>query len=315
MKTSVIIATYNGSKFIEEQLDSILAQSVQPDEVVITDDGSRDNTKEIVQRYIDEHGLNGAWHFYANEKNKGYAKNFLDGAMLTTGDIVFFCDQDDIWTPNRIKKMSEVMAENSKINLLCSNLEPFYYEEDTCKWSEKDLEVMKTDNSLEKCELTPAYFHLQRSGCTMCIRKTFLEEIMPYWTANWPHDDFVWKMAVVSSSCAILHFISMKRRMHSNNATVIRVRTRQWRINQLHEYQMQYVHLNKYAQKCSALNKYLDIINKNIKSLKHRISLVEHHNFFVWPVLAIKYKDCYPRIKGLYLDGYLSVMKEYKGIK
>lgn len=315
MKTSVIIATYNGSKFIEEQFDSILAQSVQPDEVVITDDGSKDNTKEIVQKYIDEHGLNGAWHLYANEKNKGYAKNFLDGAMLTTGDIVFFCDQDDIWTPDRIKKMSEVMAENSKINLLCSNLEPFYYEEDTCKWSKKDLEVMKTDNSLEKCELTPAYFHLQRSGCTMCIRKTFLEEIMPYWTANWPHDDFVWKMAVVSSSCAILHFISMKRRMHSNNATVIRVRTRQWRINQLHEYQMQYVHLNKYAQKCSASNKYLDIINKNIKSLKHRISLVEHHDFFVWPVLAIKYKDCYPRIKGLYLDGYLSVMKEYKGIK
>lgn len=315
MKTSVIIATYNGSKFIEEQFDSILAQSVQPDEVVITDDGSKDNTKEIVQKYIDEHGLNGAWHLYANEKNKGYAKNFLDGAMLTTGDIVFFCDQDDIWTPDHIKKMSEVMAENSKINLLCSNLEPFYYEEDTCKWSEKDLEVMKTDNSLEKCELTPAYFHLQRSGCTMCIRKTFLEEIMPYWTANWPHDDFVWKMAVVSSSCAILHFISMKRRMHSNNATVIRVRTRQWRINQLHEYQMQYVHLNKYAQKCSASNKYLDIINKNIKSLKHRISLVEHHDFFVWPVLAIKYKDCYPRIKGLYLDGYLSVMKEYKGIK
>ena len=97
MKTSVIIATYNGSKFIEEQFDSILAQSVQPDEVVITDDGSKDNTREVVQRYIDEHDLNKKWHLHVNEKNKGYARNFLDGAMLTTGDIVFFCDQDDIW--------------------------------------------------------------------------------------------------------------------------------------------------------------------------------------------------------------------------
>lgn len=314
MKTSVIIATYNGSKFIEEQFDSILAQSVQPDEVVITDDGSKDNTRQVVQRYIDEHDLNKKWHLHVNEKNKGYAKNFLDGAMLTTGDIVFFCDQDDIWTSNRVKKMSEVMEKNPKINLLCSNLEPFYYEEDTRKWSEKDLKAMKTDGSLEICDLTPEYFHLKRSGCTMCIRKTFLEEIMPYWTANWPHDDFVWKMAVVSSSCSILHFISMKRRMHSNNATVIRVRTREWRIKQLHEYQMQYAELKKYAEKYNVPDTYSKIIDKNIKSIKQRISLVEHHNLFAWPILAINFKDCYPRKKGLYLDGYLSIMKEYKGV-
>ena len=314
MKTSVIIATYNGSKFIEEQFDSILAQSVQPDEVVITDDGSKDNTREVVQRYIDEHGLSGRWHLHVNEKNKGYARNFLDGAMLTTGDIVFFCDQDDIWTSDRVKKMSEVMEKNPKINLLCSNLEPFYYEEDTRKWSEKDLKAMKTDGSLEMCDLTPEYFHLKRSGCTMCIRKTFLEEIMPYWTANWPHDDFVWKMAVVSSSCAILHFISMRRRMHSNNATVIRVRTRDWRIKQLHEYQMQYTELKKYGEKYNVSATYSKIIDKNIKSIKQRISLVEHHNLFAWPILAINFKDCYPRKKGLYLDGYLSIMKEYKGV-
>lgn len=314
MKTSVIIATYNGSKFIEEQFDSILAQSVQLDEVVITDDGSKDNTREVVQRYIDEHDLNKKWHLHVNEKNKGYARNFLDGAMLTTGDIVFFCDQDDIWISDRVKKMSEVMEKNPKINLLCSNLEPFYYEEDTRKWSEKDLKAMKTDGSLEICDLTPEYFHLKRSGCTMCIRKTFLEEIMPYWTANWPHDDFVWKMAVISSSCAILHFVSMRRRMHSNNATVIRVRTRDWRIKQLHEYQMQYTELKKYAQKYNVPDTYSKIIDKNIKSIKQRISLVEHHNLFAWPILSINFKDCYPRKKGLYLDGYLSIMKEYKGI-
>lgn len=314
MKTSVIIATYNGEKFIEEQFDSILAQSVQPDEVVIADDGSKDDTREIVQKYIDKHVLNEKWRLHVNEKNKGYAKNFLEGAMLTTGDIVFFCDQDDIWTSDRVRRMSEVMEKNPSINLLCSNLEPFYYEKDTRKWSEKDLKAMRTDGSLEICELTPEYFHLKRSGCTMCVRKTFLDEIMPYWTANWPHDDFIWKMAVVSSSCAILHFISMKRRMHSNNATVIRVRTRKWRIKQLHEYQMQCAELKNYAEKHNLPDTYSKIIEKNIKSIKQRISLVEHHNFFAWPILAIGYEDCYPRKKGLYLDGYLSIMKEYKGV-
>ena len=314
MKTSVIIATYNGAKFIGEQFDSILAQSVQPDEVIITDDGSIDSTREIVQRYIDEHDLNGAWRLYVNEKNKGYAKNFLDGAMLTTGDIVFFCDQDDIWTLNRIKKMSEVMTENPGINLLCSNLEPFYYEEDTYKWSEKDLEMMKTDNSLEKCELTPEYFHLQRSGCTMCIRKTFLKEIMPYWDGNWPHDDFVWKMAVVSSSCAILHFISMKRRMHANNAAVIRVRTRQWRINQLHEYELQYASLKKFAEKYKINDEKMEIIRRNINSVGKRINVVEKRYLWDWINLYLNYSNCFPRKKGLYLDLYLAVFKEYKGV-
>lgn len=80
MKTSVVIATYNGIKFIEEQLNSILAQSVQPDEVIIIDDGSKVNTEEVVKRYINEHRLNGRWHLHVNEKNKGYARNFLDGA-------------------------------------------------------------------------------------------------------------------------------------------------------------------------------------------------------------------------------------------
>ena len=70
--------------------------------------------------------------------------------MITTGDIVFFCDQDDIWTSDRVEKMSEVMEKNPKINLLCSNLEPFYYEEDTRKWNKEDLKAMKTNGSLWK---------------------------------------------------------------------------------------------------------------------------------------------------------------------
>ena len=233
--------------------------------------------------------------------------------MLTTGDIVFFCDQDDIWTSDRVRKMSKVMEINPRINLLCSNLEPFYYEKDTRKWSEKDLKAMKTDGSLEICELTPEYFHLKRSGCTMCIRKTFLNEIMPYWTANWPHDDFVWKMAVVSSSCAILHFISMKRRMHSNNATVIRVRTRQWRINQLHEYELQYESLKKFAESCKLNDEKMEIIQQNINSVGKRINVVEKRHLWNWINLYLGYNNCYPRKKGLYLDLYLAIFDKYKG--
>ena len=233
--------------------------------------------------------------------------------MLTTGDIILFCDQDDIWTENRLQKMTNIMEKKSEINLLCSNLEPFYYEKDTRKWSEKDLKAMKNDESLESCELTPEYFHLKRSGCTMCIRRSFLEKIMPYWTANWPHDDFVWKMAVVSSSCAILHIISLKRRMHSNNATVIRVRTRAWRIKQLHEYELQYDSLMKFAENYKLNEEKHSIINRNINSVRIRIKVVEKRYFWEWLILYFKYSDCYPRKKGMYLDLYMSIFNKYKG--
>lgn len=314
MKISVIIAAYNGENFIEEQFDSILAQSVQPDEVVITDDGSKDNTRELVKNYINNHSLKASWHLHVNEKNKGYAKNFLDGAMLTTGDIVFFCDQDDLWVADRIEKMAVIMETHSDINLLCSNLEPFYYESDTRKWSKNELKAMTNDGSLEMPMFDASNFHLKRSGCTMCVRKSFLKEIMPFWKERWAHDDFVWKMAAASDSCAVIQCCSLKRRMHSNNATVIRQRTREGRMHQLNDMNMQYESLKNYIRKTDGNKEKISIVEKNIDSIKIRRRVVGKRHIWEWLVLYFKYKDCYPRIKGLYLDLYLSIFEKYKGV-
>ncbi len=314
MKSSVVIATYNGEKFIEEQLDSILNQTIMVDEILISDDGSSDTTEKIIECYIKNNRLKNKMILQKNTENKGYAKNFLDTALKATGEIVFFCDQDDIWAKNRVEVMIEHMKKERGINLLCTNLEPFYYEKDTRKWDAKSLASMTNDGTLERCSLTPDNFHLKRSGCTMCIRKSFLEEIIPYWIPGWAHDDFVWKMAVISCSCAILQYNSMKRRMHSNNATVIRKRTREWRIKQLEEFKLEYKKLIDYAQICNLELDKIQIIEKNLKSVCIRKRIIEYHNVFLWPILYIKYKDCYPRIKGLYLDLYLGIFKEYKGV-
>lgn len=313
IKIGVAITTYNGAKFIEDQLDSILTQTVIPDEVIISDDGSTDDTVAIVKKYIECHGFNETWKLHINEKNKGYAKNFLDTALMIKGEIVFFCDQDDIWTEDRLEKMTSIMEQNQDINLLCTNLEPFYYEDDTRKWSKKDLADMTNDGSVEYRSMDSRYFHLKRSGCTMCLRRTFLNEVMPYWIPGWAHDDFVWKMAAVSDSCAVYQYTSLKRRMHSSNATVVRLRTRQWRINQLYNYGNQYQLLFKYAKHIDADHIKLRTIKKNIDSIEWRKKVVEKRHLFDWFVLYFKYKDCYPRIKGLYLDIYIAIMNQYKG--
>lgn len=277
MKTSVIIATYNGEKFIEEQLDSILIQSVQPDEVIITDDGSKDNTVEIVQHYIDNHGLKNSWHLYVNEQNKGYAKNFLDGVMLTTGDIVFLCDQDDIWIYDRVEKISNVMKNHPEFNLLCTNLEPFYCDDNTRKWDKKTLSEMKNDESMSLHSLVDRDYHVKRSGCTMCVRKEFVRKVYKYWIRGWAHDDFFWKMAACSNSGGLFQYTSMKRRMHANNASVLKTRSQKWRLEELELFERINYQLEKYMDN----NKYkvkniTNTIKKNKKAISLRIELIKN---------------------------------------
>ena len=124
MKTSVVMATYNGSEFIREQLDSIKNQTMHVDEVVICDDRSKDDTVEIVRSFIADNSLQG-WNIEVNEVNLGYGSNFNKALLKASGDYIFFSDQDDIWEPDKVETMVRIMEENSDIKLLCSEFEIF----------------------------------------------------------------------------------------------------------------------------------------------------------------------------------------------
>lgn len=96
-----------------------------PDEVLIYDDRSTDGTYEYVQEYIQTNKLD-KWNVVRNKENKGYSLNFSDAMKESHGDIVFLCDQDDIWHLDKIKVMSEIMNSHPEIQLLASNVHPFY---------------------------------------------------------------------------------------------------------------------------------------------------------------------------------------------
>lgn len=314
LKVSVVLAAYNGIRFIEEQLDSIIAQTEQPDEVLIADDGSADGTVERIRDYLVSHDMPECWKLIQNEKNKGYAANFLDASKMVSGDIVFFCDQDDIWPPDRLKYMKKAMEIHPELGLLCTDMEIFYEDGDTRKWSKRELREMKRDGTLEFCRLSAKNFHLRREGCTMCVRRSFLERISRFWIPGWAHDDFVWKMAVVSSCCAILHVTSLYRRMHTGNTTAIRSRTRERRMLQLEGMEQQYLQMKQYAEICGVGKEELRSVEKNIRALSLRKKAVGKRNIWLWLILLLGYRDCYPRRKGLYLDGYFTVFDEYKGV-
>jgi len=119
LKISVALCSFNGEAFIAEQLNSILDQTLEPDEIIICDDASTDATLEIVEdfkvRFPDMIQL------HTRNQNCGTIKNFERAISLTTGDIIFLSDQDDIWYPGKIEKMISVLNDRSNILLLFSN--------------------------------------------------------------------------------------------------------------------------------------------------------------------------------------------------
>ena len=119
MKISVAICTYNGEKFIEQQLQSILNQTLRVDEIVISDDNSDDKTIEILEQYKflypDIISIN------RNDLNVGTIRNFEIVISHTTGDFIFLSDQDDIWLPKKVETTIKTFDNNSELILLFSN--------------------------------------------------------------------------------------------------------------------------------------------------------------------------------------------------
>lgn len=111
MRISVAMATYNGGRFLSEQLESLARQSDLPCELVICDDGSTDETLQVLDRFADHAPF--PVRVFHNERNLGFADNFLRAASLCEGEAIAFCDQDDVWLPNKLADTVAAFARDS----------------------------------------------------------------------------------------------------------------------------------------------------------------------------------------------------------
>lgn len=118
--TSVVVGTYNGEKYILEQLNSILNQSVLPNEIIISDDGSTDRTIELIDCFIKDNKLNNC--LFLKNKNQGITTNFQSALDKVTGDIVFLCDQDDIWNSTKIEVILNEFRANPNLSCIISSI-------------------------------------------------------------------------------------------------------------------------------------------------------------------------------------------------
>lgn len=232
MKVSLVLSTFNGSQYIEEQLDSLLRQTRPLDEVLICDDCSTDNTPELIQAYIKVHQLN--WKLFRNKANKGWKRNFHDLLYRASGDCFFLCDQDDIWLPNKIELMVETMSANPDIDVLSCSVDPFY-EDGSQKTKAATSEADKGNELIVFQGIDEKAVYVQRPGCTYCVRGTFLKEISSYWDVDWAHDAVLWMLAETKGSLALYNRRLVRFRRHSGNASARRKLNRSERIDDLQE--------------------------------------------------------------------------------
>lgn len=221
---SVVIATYNGEKYILKQLESIRNQTRKADEVIIVDDRSTDATYRIVMEYINHHTLQN-WKLYLNDKNLGYKKNFKKGIELASGKLFFLCDQDDEWEKNKIELMTKVMKDNPQIQALNCGVR-------LIDGDSKEIEYKQAKNMYNCGFLYSnqpvgqiAYFtypyllkHNISPGCTMVITQKLRSDFLDTYKYDLPHDWHLNLLASVDFGCAFYNRPLVNYRRHSDNA-------------------------------------------------------------------------------------------------
>ncbi len=165
---SVALCTYNGEKYLNEQLQSILNQTYQNLEIIIVDDCSTDNTNNIIKNYVDK---DRRIKFFKNNYNLGFNKNFEKAIGLTTGDFIAISDQDDIWEPSKLKLLSNNIFNNW---LIFSN--SVYIDQNGTVSGKELLPNFSINNKTYKSILLNNWV----TGHTTLFKREFLNYIVPF---------------------------------------------------------------------------------------------------------------------------------------
>lgn len=202
---SVCLASFNGEKYIKEQIRSILNQLSDKDELLISDDGSLDNTLSIIKEFIDPRIKLFTNNFRSVQQNFHFLLN------QANGDIIFLSDQDDIWERQKVFEYLKCFDTNPNINLVIADLVLINARGETIKASFYSSKFSKS--------LFDNFYKNNFIGCSMAIRKSLLETVLPF-PSNVPmHDWWIGLCAIVFGNVHFLDKKLTKYRRHETNVT------------------------------------------------------------------------------------------------
>lgn len=299
-RVSVALTTYNGSQYIIELLDSLRRQTRKPDEVLIADDQSTDNTVEIVKEYIKKYKLNG-WHIYVNKHNLGWMKNFTSVISKTTGDYIFTADQDDIWNIEKIERYLKCFELNPDAWLVCSDFK-IIGNGDKAKKTTSMLPISYTvTNSGSKwVNVTPIYSLILRPGCVLAFTAKLKEIYLELWQDNIPHDSLLWAIAGVSHHIFYLDFPSIEFRREDTNASASIAHDIRYKRSAIIQERI----INRWYLNSEYLDpKDAELVREDDKWNDYRYELLFNHNPIYWFAL-FKYRHFYKSTKQYLGDVY-----------
>lgn len=201
---SVVMTTYNGEKYLREQIDSILQNITEDDEFLIGDDGSEDATLEILNHYKKEnHNIT-----IVNNDHLGTSKNLEKLITKAKGDSIFIADQDDVWESDKVEKVCKVFDDNPEIDLVFHN----------SKVSGADVKEIVTDSLFDYLSVSErfwdnvVYFHFW--GCMLAIRSRAKEYILPF---RFGFDSWMIFCTTFFKRCHLENKVLMTYRRHGGN--------------------------------------------------------------------------------------------------
>ncbi len=208
----VLVCTYNGADYIAEQLESILSQQPAPSRVLVSDDGSTDNTRAIVNQIGQATSIPVT---IIDGPGRGVIRNVLTALPQTTADYVFLADQDDIWLDNKAALFAEKMHSEHSPHLIFSDAWVWHPDTDE-KHSFWELDQLRPENAKDPRRLA---FHNTVQGASACVNRSLIAAMEP--TAE--HPDIVmhdWWLALIASGTGHIDYITeptLLYRQHDNN--------------------------------------------------------------------------------------------------
>ncbi len=229
----ILLATYNGEKYIEEQLNSLLNQSFCEIKIIIRDDNSTDRTIEIIKEYCDKFPDKVSL-VEDNIITNSSTKNFMQLIMYASSEYVMFCDQDDYWEPSKVEMTYKKMKEIEKS--LGGDIPVLVYTNYIIVDENlKEIEGYKNNKKIySKLTFNKLLVENYVTGCTIMINKSLYKNINGYDKRILMHD---WWIALYASAFGEISYIPdklMKYRQHGNNCVgAVNLKSIKYRIGKI----------------------------------------------------------------------------------
>ena len=218
MSVSVVVCTYNGEKFLREQLQSILEQTRPPDEIIISDDGSSDSTLDIVDEIRTSATSNNSqrWRVLTRETPVGVSGNFASTLLEAGGDFIALSDQDDVWEPDRLERAlgefrDSVLLVHSDATLIDASGQPMGTLMSALRLSGREKSSLLRGRALDVL--------LRRNvitGATTVIRSSLVRQALPI-PEGWVHDEWLGLVAAIQDGVVFVDSPLIRYRQHGSN--------------------------------------------------------------------------------------------------